>query len=286
MLNSQGDKEPSALALEARRAAFRALSYLYGVQMAISARCFFLHPGASPDHYDLVLINSSIGLQVNRPFEKLCIGRFGHEIVADPDAARAPARPIVETSLGARLHDGVPLLTDFCSSPLPRFTVEAKPKSYHEVSVSGQPIGRTGAATFHIAERWPDAAPREEELGFESMVQHPTEVVFHDVLLAPGIAQQKKPPLTGVFGGPYHEIRQLRREVDRLDVHAQSAFMGTGVDALQTMEMPRHVEMLRFVCSKLGWNPDTFDVYRCRIEFPVLHSLLDVTFPRLDTPVG
>lgn len=268
-------RDSSNIDLELGRAAFRAASHFYGVQRAAAVNCFILHPGETPGRYDFVQVNGSVDLRIMREFNKLCVGRHGYR-VDKPGPDPAPVRPIMPTSdeLG-----GVPVLTEFSSQPLPRFSSEAGPKSYYEVYISGQPVGRTGEVTFFLGEHWPAAAPVGEELGFCTTVLFPSEVLLHDILLAPGVADRTMAPMTGVYGGAYHEMRLQRREADRLNVYAQASFAGVGVEALQTAEVPRYVEMLRRVCEAMGWDADRFDAYRCRLEFPVLHSLLDVTFP-------
>lgn len=86
-------------------------------------------------------------------------------------------------------------------------------------------------------------------------------------------------PTTGVYGGAYHEMRIQRRKADRLNIRAQASFSGVGVESPQIAEIPRYVDMLRTVCVQMGWDADRFDAYRCRMEYPVLHSLVDVAFP-------
>ena len=43
--------------------------------------------------------------------------------------------------------------------------------------------------------------------------------------------------------------------------------------------MPRYVEMARYAFARLGWDGEQFEVYRCRVEYPVMHSAVVIRFP-------
>lgn len=269
---------------EARREAYHMLSSIYGVQRAAAFGCCIAHPSATEDRYDFALVTGSAGFRTMREFEKLCVGRHGH-VPGKPGATPpnpSPVRPVDDP--GGELA-GVPLLREFCSKPPPRFTAEPVSDLYLEIYLSGQPVGRTGESTFTFAEHWPGLIPTDENLKFGMTTIFPTEVQIHDVLLAPSVAERIRDgagaaPDTAVYGGAYHDMRLKAREVDRLRTPAQSSYMGQGVEALQTTDAPRHVEMLRFVCAKLGWDADAMHAYRCRVEYPVLHSFTNVCFSR------
>ncbi len=284
MLSGIAVELSSSTDMEARREAFRATSHLYGVQRTAAINCYIIRPGASGDRYDHVSVITSVGLRVMRPFEKLCVGRHGH-IPNHPGALPSPTpfRPVADP--GGDLA-GVPLLSEFCSKPIPRFTCEPTGTLYVEIYLSGQAVGKTGELSFSFGEYLPGLIPKDEELKLGMTNIFPSEVQVHDVLLAPEIAKRVRAPRTAVYGGPYHDLRLRARDVDRLHTPAHSAFAGLGVESLHTASAPRYVEMLRFVFEKLGWDPDAFSAYRCRIEFPVLHSLLDVVFDGADAPAA
>lgn len=261
--------------LKARRDAFRATTHIYGVQVSVLATCFLLHPGSTPGRLDYAFVNVLRGLRVMRPFEKLFVGRHR----CDPDRPKpdeAIPRPIVPVAEGPL---AAPVLEEFSSRPLPEMSVELVDERLHEIYVSGPPVGKTGELTLVVSQHWPGAVPLDEEIRCNATVLHPTELLVHDVLLAPGITDRAVPPRTAVYGGALHELRQRYRDVDRLNVRTASSFVGIGVDSLQTSVVPRYVEMLRFVCERLGWDAESLEAYRSQVEYPVLHALHNVTFP-------
>jgi hypothetical protein len=275
MLGALEAVDSAAVDTEARREAYRATSHIYGVQLGLCVNCYLLHPGKNPDRYDFLLVHGFVRLRVVRPFEQLVVGWFGHW--ADKNEADDPP-PIQPVGAATPGLGGITVLDEFSSSPLPRFMSRKGPRSSVELYMSGPTVGRMGEQTFFVAEYWPAAAPKDEELGFRATIMHPSEVLLHDVLLAPGIAERTAAPRTGAYGGALEELRGQFRETDRLKGHGQSAFAGVGVEALQTAVVPRYAEMLHAVCGRVGWDPAVFDAYRLQIEYPVLHTLTRVAF--------
>jgi hypothetical protein len=45
-----------------------------------------------------------------------------------------------------------------------------------------------------------------------------------------------------------------------------------GVDGARTREVPHYIDMISFICDKLKWRIEDFDVYRIRIEYPLVHT--------------
>ncbi len=70
----------------------------------------------------------------------------------------------------------------------------------------------------------------------------------------------------------------------RLPVHHSVVYLGKGPTALHTPDVPRYAEMARHVFERAGWEAERFDVYRCRIEYPVMPSSIGVAFDLPDAP--
>lgn len=268
----------SSVDLKARRDMFRAASRIYSVHLETLINCYILHRGATPGRFDYIFITGWVGLQVTRPFEKLFVGR--HRSTQDkPTPGLAKPRPVAPSA--ANLHNDwcIPLLEEFSTVPLSRFSAEPGPDGMCEIFVSGQPVGRTGSLTYFLAQHWPGAVPHDEEMRCDTTHLYPAEHVVHNILLGPGVAHRVPNPKTGIYGGSLHELRCRYRDVDRLNVPAQTAFMGEGLEPLRTPLVPRYLDILRYVCTQMNWDPNSFDAYRCEVEYPVLHSLLNTTFP-------
>ncbi len=84
-------------------------------------------------------------------------------------------------------------------------------------------------------------------------------------------------PGGGGGGGASAAALPFAERVVRLDA---------GVDGARTHEVPDYVEMVEFVCDRCGWNPDEFDVYRVRVEYPLHFSRLWTKFVPIAPPAA
>jgi hypothetical protein len=64
----------------------------------------------------------------------------------------------------------------------------------------------------------------------------------------------------------------------RLQPYESVAHLGRGPSALYATDVPRYVEMGRYIFDRLGWDAERFLVYRCRLEYPVLPSTVVMQF--------
>jgi hypothetical protein len=63
-----------------------------------------------------------------------------------------------------------------------------------------------------------------------------------------------------------------------------ATYLGTEIDALDSPDVPRYPEMMRSVLGELGWAGTTFDIYRCRVQYPIMHTLLHMTVETVGEP--
>ena len=74
------------------------------------------------------------------------------------------------------------------------------------------------------------------------------------------------------------------RECDLLPLRELVVYMGKGPSVLQTLDVPRYPEMAQYAFDRLGWDGEKFDVYRCRVAYPVMPSSVVVRFDLLEKP--
>jgi hypothetical protein len=53
------------------------------------------------------------------------------------------------------------------------------------------------------------------------------------------------------------------------------SYLGTCPGAAHLLEIPRYEEMLRYACDTQQWNIEDFDIYRAKIEYPMLDTTID-----------
>ena len=74
------------------------------------------------------------------------------------------------------------------------------------------------------------------------------------------------------------------RTLQRLEFKAEIKYMAKGHKALRTPEIPRYSEMARYVFNRTDWDGERFDVYRCRIAYPILPSTTGIRFNLPERP--
>ena len=72
---------------------------------------------------------------------------------------------------------------------------------------------------------------------------------------------------------PGQGVQQLQLPISETPI-----FMGPADGVIRTAEVPRYDEMRGFVFQRLGWNPADFDVYRLRVDYPVLSTAMALSF--------
>jgi hypothetical protein len=76
------------------------------------------------------------------------------------------------------------------------------------------------------------------------------------------------------------------KDLNELPFHERITRVDGGAAAAYLRESPRYLELLRAVTEQVGWTLDEFDVYRVRIEYPLLYTALLLTFDLVPAPSG
>jgi hypothetical protein len=65
-----------------------------------------------------------------------------------------------------------------------------------------------------------------------------------------------------------------------MPVKESAVYSGNDLRAFETADIPRYPDMLRSVLDQHEWSNTTYDIFRCRVKFPIMHSLVHM---RADT---
>jgi hypothetical protein len=87
-----------------------------------------------------------------------------------------------------------------------------------------------------------------------------------------------------VYSVALGRLGAVGRDIDRLPVRVTLERLGRGLAVLDCAEVPRYVDMMQYAFKRIGWNGERFDVYRCRLEYPVMQSLVDIRFELPEKP--
>jgi len=275
-----------------RRAAFHANSHILGTQLAARLGCFLVHP-CDAVRAHVATINGAIGLRRLHGRTPYVLVRGSHRYVA-PDSPRddglnrephaSPLRTAKDQSVRGRS-----LLRDFCSDP--EFTVRDGVDGYGNLITELVPpdLGRQGTVTGIVADIYPGSAPRyrvdePEKIGSSGYLTSPSEVMISDFLIADGVHGPTLPTprafvLRNFDGGRRPEDDEVGEpSPNDILLRPSVVYLGRGSAAATSPDVPRYPEMLAEVCRQLDWDPECFHVFRCRVEYPIVPSLMFVEY--------
>lgn len=268
------------ISLAHRRLVFRGLKHILGVQAKTQLKFMAIQPSESDSTMlDLARVEGIISLRQLRSDAPLIVSR-ACVVLRDGCVQKVCREPLGTVVGGERMS----LLSEFCSEPLPEFRETERPSDELEGELISRGVGRCSAITCFeghavrpIGTRY--WSPEDPWVNACQKVRTPCEAVVLDMLVREGTFHGN-PPSAAVCCEHFHEFRGEDPWPKRslLTAPEPVSYLGRGVSVLQTQDYPRYTEMARYVFDRLGWNDEAFDVYRCRIEYPVVPSTVMIYF--------
>ncbi|MFG0318518.1 MAG: hypothetical protein ACF8XB_14685, partial [Planctomycetota bacterium JB042] len=152
MLAGQVSTENRTAQLDHRKAAYRANSYLWGVQARLQLKTVVVAPSADPSRLDAVVLNGFVDLRRIRPKAPW---RITAAYSVDDEGTVHTGfdwRPLDPDASVADPQKGPPLVREFCSPNLPDIDVLPGEAGATQYAFREGPVGRRGAATCVIGE--------------------------------------------------------------------------------------------------------------------------------------
>lgn len=272
-----------------KRAAFRAYAHFLGARARAMLGCTVYQPSAkTPDLLEWVNLKGLFGLSTQRRDGawELSSLKGEDEIRALNEKDRGLTGQERDPVGTTKSLEGIALFKEFCSSPLPPLKAVSREAGRVSVLVDGQLIDNAAAIDLVLGPMKHAGVPRfrSKDGGEDSVlltsiaVRTPSEVLIHDVLVHKDVFGPATPRVEvyhTLAGGPF---ARFQPEHDRLTVRESVMLIGRGAEAVACPEIPRYPQMLKAAMAKVGWNPSVFDVYRCRVEYPVVPSTVRVVF--------
>ncbi|MFG0258994.1 MAG: hypothetical protein ACF8LK_01470 [Phycisphaerales bacterium JB041] len=279
---------PRALRDAARthqRNAFKANSFIWGVQARLQLSTLILHPSAAdPDRVDIAAVRGLAGLRRLRANVPWVIGRV--RCIDDDGEIRMPLHltPIDPQPKGADGLPPVPLLREFCSKPLPELRRVPGGDRHLEDELVDGPIGNAGAVDCFTGELAAGAGTRcrnehNQIADLAIRVRTPLQWLLVDVFTHVDVSPVETPSL-----GVYSDVSGTgastnRPERDRLIVDSEVQSLGRGTDSVFTPHLAQYPRIVDHVFGSLAWDRSEFAHYRVLIEHPVMPSTVHVRWP-------
>lgn len=264
-----------ALLRKHRRAAFMANNQVWGARAQGAVHCCVFFESEDQRRESVLVVRGFTGFHSLRPGSPLEL-RSRFRFVPGYESA-----PTSAPTLPAQVEAPPPvMLTEFGSGPTARLeTVEAA-GGYHVTRVCVPVAGKSDASTFYFERVAHDTAdtkqPAHPVFSLLTFVQVPAE--WMDLTLwVPGGRSDPSTLHADVYACGYSpENARLCREDDRVEVHPRVAYLGRHVNPPPNRDIPRWSEAISHVLEKHHLAGRKFDVYGCRVAYPILHSVVRI----------
>jgi hypothetical protein len=250
--------------LKDRRAAFRANSNIWGINALASYSCLVYHDGEHAGTEDSVLVVGQVGLHKLRPSAKFSVG-YQWSVYKSTGGVN-------DTRTRVAAQREVEFLEAFSTSPLPVLRTREVEAGVMEATLELRGVGRSSAVTYftrHIA-RAASEHSTPSWYGGNMTCRIPVELCISDILVPRGWCDPTTASVS-VYGN-LQDVRRVgaRDPADRLPCAGVLAHLGQDIGRLQTPVVPRCPEMIADVVRGMGWEGETYDVFRCAVEYPIL----------------
>jgi hypothetical protein len=254
-----------------RRSAFRNNADLWGLQAHTRIYCAIINEGAGPGEQDAVILRGDVDARSLRRGAALQITHRASVAESNKSDASFRERQVPSSDIG--------VLTEFCSRPTPALTSTIDRTGKKRITKIQSPgIGKSSSLNFFMWEHAPNANEGlpQTNWGLSSLMRLPVSVFIGDLLIRRRWADPKSIAVE-TYGNLTNMDEGLeRRPEDRLPIQEVASHLGSDLDALLTPDVPRYPEMVRHVLREMEWDSAEFDIFRCRVQYPILHTVIDV----------
>jgi hypothetical protein len=262
-----------------KKAAFDAMSNLFGFHTDASFVACLVQPAEKGGNAcDSVCFAGKVGMRHIMP-------RVARTVWAQKCTAPSWETPAVSCNLDRVpvASDQVPIIKEFCGEPLPEFKLFTH-KGSNYVALAGDEVPSSMPTNLFIGSYTPGTFLRYRTVDTTTefvsyTASEPARVAFIDVFIHEEAWPDANPRLALYRTGPRGNIDfSGEREFDRIDMIETVRFLGKGTDRIHTNDVENYAAMVRKVFDRVGWDGERFRAYRVRIEYPLLHSQVMLTF--------
>lgn len=266
VLNGLGGRKDAQYEVKVRKAHFKTTSHFWGIHARLLVRTSIFHAKPGPAYIeDSVLIQAMIDLErvrISSATDLVMMMRTRSE----PGSADAPALTPV--------RHPAELLDEFSTGPRPEITPNEAGGAGNESRLR-LPPGRTGAATLYSMQLH-ECLSNSVQTDYygRTFVTIPAERLVWELMLPVGWTQ----PTTvraGMYACRQHPEQAFAERAEDLAPQQESVeYLGAFDSAPSLQGSLRHADAVRHVLSRLGWTDTRYDVYRCTVQYPMLHTMV------------
>ncbi|QDV05560.1 hypothetical protein Poly30_10580 [Planctomycetes bacterium Poly30] len=276
LVTSQRPRGTSRAEVNLRRGAVEANASLLGVRAGAQVAIYGLAPSSVDENsLDVMGVRKIEGTERMRPNVNWRIAR-SFKTAEDGTPLPGGPEPLVKAKLSKALT-GLPVVPDFSTTPLPTLArLDASPSAV-EFEMRGGEVGASARFDLTTAEIFRPGDNRyankdgNRRTRIFAGVRVPCDLLYVDLIVHKDLFESTEPSVQIV--STLHTGMSLEfRDSDILPIEPEFMSLGRGLGKVKDRERPRHAELVRWAMLEVGWNPDDFDVYRFKLQYPPLPS--------------
>ncbi len=256
MLASLRPKPKSPLDEKFRKSLFQHNRLLWGHQADVSVACFIVMPEDKGSNARTAAVTGAVGYHRLRP------------AVMPPTISNMVAHLDVDHSHERTTSDG--LITEFCSPDL-RVEPIGNDTNAARVRLVVPNIGRQSAVHYFQLFTSTARFDKSEYAELNLDINLVAAMLHQDILLPASDSPRKM--LAQVYGqnGELSGVGKIFNE-NLMPVELSPEYLGSSADVPPADGVPRYTEMIRSVLKRFGQYGRAFDVYRCRMPYPIMRT--------------
>ena len=286
MLTGLGFEDVTQRQESTRKMAFLSNSSLWGVQCRLSFKTVIFAPNSEDsDLLDAIRVFGMVDFRRLRPVPWPLYRMHGyHDDGTIRPGTGEPIEPLQED------QKSIPLLTDFCSDPLP--ALRSVKRDYgRRFDLCEGPIGNAGLLTCVIADRlvkWQEKYQipgKDEYMGALFDLVTPLENMLFDVFVHKDLPLPGPPEctlfdrLTAPRGFDPENDASRQLPLSNKVLRLRPGLMGNA-----SAHYPRYSQLMEYVFNKTGLIPEDFQGYRLSIRYPQIPTAADLQWRLPERP--
>jgi hypothetical protein len=256
--------------LRVRKSLFRGNAHSWGIQADVQVRTLIYEPsGPADETLRSTIVSGNLGLQSLRRNEPLTIcSWYSTSPLSDKGAVSGVG--LIGGAQGPQFE----LLREFCSANLPEVIHVPGKAGAVETEMLIPAGGRAGAVTIYLTQTTAIKDARAAGAFAGIFISVPSTELITELLVPAGYTSPASARVA-VFGRRHHPERVFEeRSIDLFPQRESAVYLGrlTSSPAIDTA--PSHQEAVRHVLDRRGLLGRQFDIYRCRVQYPQMHTLV------------
>lgn len=265
-----------------RRAVYRGQSHVSGVQTDLQYQSAILMRSAAGGT-DTLALTTQRGLRRLRPEARLPLYAYHTNPSGKPGVVEVEGA--IDPEAAAKY--GLPLLPRFSKRPFPEVERWPLTAGFCMHNVAGREVGAKSDLDFSIGTYKENAAlmTDADAGGGERRLYHlsfaytrkPVALGVHEVLVHRESLKGVKPELMVYQYTEGMVSQEAARNAQQYPLEERLMRLGRADNATLD-EIPWYGEMVRYATGLKGWDLKEFDVWRVRIPYPILNSMVRIWF--------